>query len=86
MGVYQAPVHSSTPSSDDWASYSQLHLGFYPPLLRSSTVKKFLVGCVLFSFCRMEEELMEEQVRAVRGDAEGYHTGTGGGEAEGMCG
>jgi UDPglucose--hexose-1-phosphate uridylyltransferase len=47
MGLYQAPVHSPAllPSGDeDWAQYAQLHLGFYPPLLRSSTVKKFLVG------------------------------------------
>jgi UDPglucose--hexose-1-phosphate uridylyltransferase len=46
MGVYQAPVHraATTEAADDWAAYAQLHVGFYPPLLRSSTVKKFLVG------------------------------------------
>lgn len=50
MGVYQAPVHrsaSATVSASeevDWSQYAQLHIGFYPPLLRSSTVKKFLVG------------------------------------------
>lgn len=48
MGVYQAPVASRPGSNDDsnWSDYTQLHLGFYPPLLRSSTVKKFLVGYV----------------------------------------
>lgn len=49
MGVYQAPVfRPSGPQADevDWYAYAQLHIGFYPPLLRSSTVKKFLVGCV----------------------------------------
>lgn len=50
MGIYQAPVHRSTTSTtdEDWSAYAQLHLGFYPPLLRSSTVKKFLVGCVSY--------------------------------------
>lgn len=57
MGLYQAPVHSpsstskeeelSNPASQETeASYCQMHLGFYPPLLRSSTVKKYLVGLV----------------------------------------
>ncbi|GAA6020714.1 hypothetical protein JCM11491_000525 [Sporobolomyces phaffii] len=56
MGVYQAPVHEalskeklSDPNSDSDAAYAQLHLGFYPPLLRSSTVKKYLVGFELFA-------------------------------------
>ncbi|ORY54478.1 galactose-1-phosphate uridylyltransferase [Leucosporidium creatinivorum] len=60
MGVYQAPVHrpsaaeldvnaTAAEEADDWAAYAQLHVGFYPPLLRSSTVKKFLVGFELFA-------------------------------------
>ncbi|GAA5888662.1 hypothetical protein JCM16303_000885 [Sporobolomyces ruberrimus] len=60
MGLYQAPVHSpsstskeeelSNPASQETeASYCQMHLGFYPPLLRSSTVKKYLVGFELFA-------------------------------------
>jgi len=56
MGVYQAPVHSSLteselsdPNSDNDAAFAQLHIGFYPPLLRSSTVKKYLVGFELFA-------------------------------------
>ena len=51
MGVYQAPVHAALsteqladPACDDDAAFAQLHIGFYPPLLRSSTVKKYLVG------------------------------------------
>ncbi|OZJ04022.1 hypothetical protein BZG36_03768 [Bifiguratus adelaidae] len=39
MGVHQAPVDGQDHEND-----SQLHLHFYPPLLRSATVKKFLVG------------------------------------------
>jgi len=37
-GVHQAPA---TPENHD---YWQLHMHFYPPLLRSATVRKFMVG------------------------------------------
>jgi UDPglucose--hexose-1-phosphate uridylyltransferase len=37
-GIHQAPV--TTENHDHW----QLHMHFYPPLLRSATVKKFMVG------------------------------------------
>ncbi|ORZ03578.1 galactose-1-phosphate uridylyltransferase [Syncephalastrum racemosum] len=37
MGVHQAPVHGDY-------DYAHLHIHFYPPLLRSATVRKFLVG------------------------------------------
>ncbi|KAI8137020.1 galactose-1-phosphate uridylyltransferase [Fennellomyces sp. T-0311] len=37
MGIHQAPVR-------DNHDYAHLHLHFYPPLLRSATVRKFLVG------------------------------------------
>jgi len=32
------------PNDDADASHWQLHAHFYPPLLRSATVKKFMVG------------------------------------------
>ncbi|BGP35605.1 galactose-1-phosphate uridyl transferase [Rhodotorula toruloides] len=55
MGIYQTPTFSPSlslasrgPSAPD-ACYAQLHIGFYPPLLRSSTVKKYLVGFELFA-------------------------------------
>ncbi len=38
MGVHQAPYDGQP--HDEW----QMHLHFYPPLLRSATVKKFMVG------------------------------------------
>lgn len=46
MGVYQAPVYrpQGTERGDEWSQYAQFHISFYPPLLRSSSVKKFLVG------------------------------------------
>ncbi|KAI7884610.1 galactose-1-phosphate uridylyltransferase [Lichtheimia hyalospora FSU 10163] len=37
MGIHQSPI------GDDY-DYAHLHLHFYPPLLRSATVRKFLVG------------------------------------------
>jgi len=40
MGIHQAPINGE--GEED----SHLHLHFYPPLLRSATVRKFLVGYV----------------------------------------
>ena len=40
MGIHQAPVSCDT----DLVSLSHFHMHFYPPLLRSATVKKFQVG------------------------------------------
>ncbi|KAF9981218.1 galactose-1-phosphate uridyl transferase, partial [Modicella reniformis] len=40
MGVHQAPTNGNKEHEE----LSHLHLHFYPPLLRSATVKKFLVG------------------------------------------
>ena len=37
MGVHQQPMHDA---GHDW----HLHLHFYPPLLRSATIRKFMVG------------------------------------------
>jgi len=38
MGIHQAPTDNK--EHDEW----QMHFHFYPPLLRSATVKKYLVG------------------------------------------
>lgn len=40
MGIHQAPLNGN----DEEIECSSLHLHFYPPLLRSATVRKFLVG------------------------------------------
>lgn len=40
MGIHQAPLEGS----DTEIEASSLHLHFYPPLLRSASVKKFSVG------------------------------------------
>ncbi|KAL8991550.1 MAG: hypothetical protein Q9177_000050 [Variospora cf. flavescens] len=40
MGLHQAPLDGS----DEETQCSHFHIHFYPPLLRSATVRKFLVG------------------------------------------
>jgi len=46
MGIHQAPLR--IPEEESFTKdVSHMHLHFYPPLLRSATVKKFLVGYVL---------------------------------------
>lgn len=42
MGWHGAPYNSE--SDDTSTEYWQLHCHFYPPLLRSATIKKFMVG------------------------------------------
>jgi len=41
-GIHQAPCNNQDQSHWHW------HMSFYPPLLRSATVKKFMVGYELF--------------------------------------
>jgi len=42
-GIHQAPVDGQ--NHEEW----HMHMSFYPPLLRSSTVKKFMVGYEMFA-------------------------------------
>lgn len=41
-GIHQAPTNGGDNTHWHW------HMGFYPPLLRSATVKKFMVGYEMF--------------------------------------
>ena len=41
-GIHQAPTNGE--KNDHW----HWHMSFYPPLLRSATVKKFMVGYEMF--------------------------------------
>lgn len=41
-GIHQAPTDGNDNSHWHW------HMSFYPPLLRSATVKKFMVGYEMF--------------------------------------
>lgn len=43
MGIHQAPTDNV--HHDEW----HFHMSFYPPLLRSATVKKFMVGYEMFA-------------------------------------
>ena len=56
MGVHQAPY-----DGEDHAEW-QMHLHFYPPLLRSATVKKFLVGDEMLA--QPQRDLTPEQAAA----------------------
>lgn len=53
MGVHQAPYDGQ--AHEEW----QLHFHFYPPLLRSATVKKFMVGYELLA--QPQRDLTAEQ-------------------------
>lgn len=44
-GIHQAPLEGT----EEEINASHLHMHFYPPLLRSATVKKFLVGYELMA-------------------------------------
>lgn len=53
MGVHQAPYDGE--AHDEW----RMHLHFYPPLLRSATVKKFMVGYEMLA--QPQRDLTAEQ-------------------------
>lgn len=48
MGIHQrpVPVGRGNAETEDLADFACFHVHFYPPLLRSATVRKFLVGYV----------------------------------------
>ena len=50
MGIHQLPTPAAPADADSEYSDVHLHLHFYPPLLRSASVRKFLVGYVLTSY------------------------------------
>lgn len=65
MGFHQAPT--------DGKSYPEfhLHLHFYPPLLRSSTVKKFMVGYEMMA--NPQRDMTPEQCAAVLKNLQSQH-------------
>ncbi len=59
-GIHQAPTHGGDTSHWHW------HMSFYPPLLRSATVKKFMVGYEMFG--SPQRDITAEQAAArIRG-------------------
>jgi UDPglucose--hexose-1-phosphate uridylyltransferase len=73
MGWHGAPfdpVHSNSPSVAATSSDSQhwqLHAHFYPPLLRSATIRKFMVGYEMLAEIQRDltAEQAAEQLRTV---------------------
>lgn len=61
MGIHQRPVHQ------EGGEAFQMHLHFYPPLLRSATVKKFMVGFEMLGMPQRDitAEAAAERLRAV---------------------
>lgn len=66
MGIHQAPLEGSKEEIE----CSSLHLHFYPPLLRSATVRKFLVGYELMAEPQRDitPEQAAERLRKCGGD------------------
>ncbi|MCJ1386526.1 galactose-1-phosphate uridyl transferase [Xylographa soralifera] len=58
MGVHQAPLEGT----DAEIEASHLHIHFYPPLLRSATVRKFLVGYEMMA--EPQRDITPEQAAA----------------------
>lgn len=58
MGLHQAPLEGT----DEEIEASHFHIHFYPPLLRSSTVRKFLVGYELMA--EPQRDITPEQAAA----------------------
>ena len=55
MGFHQAPTGDQLPDGEAW----HFHAHFYPPLLRSATVKKFMVGYEMLA--EAQRDLTAEQ-------------------------
>lgn len=57
-GIHQAPLDCS----EEEAETSWFHMHFYPPLLRSATVRKFLVGYEMLA--EPQRDITPEQAAA----------------------
>ncbi|KAF9111470.1 galactose-1-phosphate uridyl transferase [Mortierella sp. AM989] len=67
MGIHQAPTNGNL----DQEKLAHLHLHFYPPLLRSATVRKFLVGFELLG--QAQRDLTPEQAAKRLSDCSEVH-------------
>ena len=61
---YSMGWHGAPTAEGDW-SHWQLHAHFYPPLLRSATIKKFMVGYEMMAEAQRDltPELAAERLR-----------------------
>ena len=69
MGWHGAPTGPAQAEED--YSHWQLHAHFYPPLLRSATVKKFMVGYEMMG--EAQRDLTAEQAAKRLRDLPGLH-------------
>ena len=63
---YSAGIHQSPTDGQDHPEW-HWHMSFYPPLLRSATVKKFMVGYELFAYPQRDitPEMAADRLRTV---------------------
>ena len=74
MGIHQAPTDSE--DHEEW----QMHIHYYPPLLRSATVKKFMVGYEMMGMPQ-RDITAEGSAASLRGCSEEHYTVTLGDKA-----
>lgn len=60
MGIHQKPV-----DNNDYKNYWHFHLHYYPPLLRSATIKKFMVGYEMLAMPQ-RDILAEDSAKRLR--------------------
>jgi len=63
---YSSGIHQSPTDGLDHPEW-HMHMSFYPPLLRSASVKKFMVGYELFAYPQRDitPETAAERLRSV---------------------
>lgn len=61
MGIHQAPTTGGADAAKEHG-YAHFHMHFYPPLLRSATVRKFMVGFEMLG--ESQRDLTAEQAAA----------------------
>jgi UDPglucose--hexose-1-phosphate uridylyltransferase len=71
MGWHGAPFNPGFSNGNSQLDYWQLHAHFYPPLLRSATVKKFMVGFEMLA--EAQRDLTAEQGAALLRDLPEVH-------------
>ena len=71
MGWHGAPFDLQSSHGKPQLDYWQLHAHFYPPLLRSATVKKFMVGFEMLA--EAQRDLTAEQAAALLRDLPEIH-------------
>jgi UDPglucose--hexose-1-phosphate uridylyltransferase len=67
MGWHGSPTGPEQSKTGDESAAWQLHAHFYPPLLRSATVRKFMVGFEILGEAQRDltAEQAAEQLRSV---------------------